>query len=100
MTNPLKRFSDEDLLEELSRRQRLRVERDERLEFKPCDSCANFKPWRDAETMPEGYNPCVKGHKMSFRLFESSPYESDWGHYRRVCGDRTAMSANPTSEQP
>jgi hypothetical protein len=91
VVNPLKKFSDEDLLEELCRRQRVRVERDERLAFRPCDDCANFIYWDKEGDPPGDYNACKKGHEMKFRMPEGGgdPKPSEYGFYRRVCADRT-----------
>lgn len=89
MTNPLKRFSDEQLLEEMVRRQRVRDERNERLAFQPCDECKNFVFWRADGDPPDDYQPCSKGHQMKFRMPSGhNPYQEDWGFYRRICADR------------
>lgn len=90
MANPLKGFSDEQLLEELCRRQRVRLERDERLAFQPCDECKHFVFWVNADSdPPDNYNPCSKGHKMKFRMPEGyNQHPSEYGFYRRVCAHR------------
>ena len=83
----LKAFSDEALMDELSRRSH---ERREREAFIYCDHCAHFKVWaqpgRAHLPMPESYNPCEKGHKMQFM----TPAEigDDYGFYRNGCRDR------------
>ncbi len=89
----LRPFSDAELLEELARREEARSRR------KPvkhwCDDCDHFKPWSKPliEDIPDDYNPCGKGHKMSFRVPES--YTSiDYGFYRRVCKDRAETTGN------
>lgn len=96
MTNPLRNFSDEALREELARRQRKRGERDERDPFKPCDECAHFIPWSADYDAPEDYNPCGKGHAMTFRVPEYV-LDYDWGYYRRVCRDRAPRPTPPQS---
>lgn len=84
----LKSCSDEDLLEELSRRVRVRADRDERLGFKHCDECSHFEAFKGlvTENIPETFNPCTKGNTMSFRVPKA--YGDVWGFYRRVCSDR------------
>lgn len=99
MANPLKGFSNEQLLEELSRRQRIRDERDERAAFQPCDECANFVNWTKASDPPDNYNPCSKGHVMKFRMPEGGdPRPGEWGFYRRVCADRETPAENKNSQ--
>lgn len=87
MSNPLAKFSTDSLLEELARRRRVRSER------KPierwCEDCKHFKFWTAGGDPPDTYNPCDKGHAMSFRQPED--YGDEMGYYRRVCSDRAAM---------
>jgi hypothetical protein len=80
-------FTTNDLLAEIQRR------RDARVNRRPivhCDMCQHFKPMTGDRA--DTYNPCSKGHIMSFRAPEvdDGPPDSndDWGHYRRVCVDR------------
>jgi hypothetical protein len=85
MSNPLKGFSDEQLLEEIVRRQRVRSERDERVAFVACEDCANFIFWKKTGDPPKDYQPCSKGHEMKFRMpdgYNDTP--ESYGHYRRV----------------
>lgn len=87
MDNPLTKYSTAVLLEEIARREQKRSER------KPvkhwCEDCAHFKFWTAKGDPPETYNPCIKGHKMSFRIPEH--YNDECGYYRRICGDRSAL---------
>ena len=84
--NPLAAFSIDELLEEVVRR------RNDRAQRRPveswCDECAHFKTKLDAG---EEYNPCERGHRMSFWMPEEAegPH-AQFGYYRRVCKDRTA----------
>lgn len=87
----LRNYSDEDLLEEMCRRQRVRLERDSRVDFRSCEECANFVFWTKEMDPPDEYNACRKGHKMSFRMPEW-PHDPDAGFYRRICIDRTPRS--------
>lgn len=79
-------FSTDELLAEIVRRRNARVSRRPIVQ---CDRCSHFKPNPEAD---DAYNPCSKGHEMSFRMPEADdgPPEShdDWGHYRRICADR------------
>jgi len=93
----LGKFSNAQLLEELGKREEARSRR------KPikhwCDDCKNFKPWSrpQSEDVPDDYNPCSKGHKMTLRVPES--YTDDWGLYRRVCKDRNESTAEKGQDQ-
>lgn len=81
-------FSTDELLAEIVRRRNARATR---RPIVRCEDCAHFKTSDTCYDDPE-YNPCAKGHEMSFRMPEADdgPPEanSDWGHYRRVCADR------------
>jgi len=80
----LSSFTTQELLTEIERR--IEVKRD-RTPIKPCDECAYFVPWSNISECPKTYNPCSKGHSMSFRL--PKDYQStDWGFYRPGCKDR------------
>lgn len=97
MSNPLAKFSTAVLLEEISRREQQRAER------KPvkhwCEDCKNFRFWTKNSDPPDTYNPCSKGHKMSFRVPETmSDVDNDSGYYRRICTDRAGMGKR--SEEP
>ena len=97
MTDSLKSFSTAQLLEELARREEARARR------KPvddwCDDCRHFVPWGSLKgprsEMPDDYNPCSKGHQMSFREPETmADCYGNSGFYRRVCVDRMAAETN------
>lgn len=78
-------FSDQELRMELLARSDQRRPRSR--PFKPCDNCRHFICHRGSNDPPPDFNPCAKGHQMSFR----SPREygdDDWGHYRDPCPDR------------
>lgn len=74
-------FTTDELLAEIVRRRNARVDR---RPIVPCDQCQHFKT-SETRYDDDTYNPCSKGHVMSFRMPDSN---DDWGHYRRVCADR------------
>lgn len=82
-------FSIEELAEELARRARNKPK--EPAKFRACDDCSNFIGWHDMN-VPDDYNPCKKGHKMSFKVPETHS-DIDWGFYRNVCPDRNQEKA-------
>lgn len=80
--SPISSFSTTELLEEIIRRKNA----DEGPPVqKWCDDCAHFVTLLGAG---ESYNPCMKGHAMSFRMPDD--LDDEWGFFRRVCGDRCA----------
>lgn len=85
----LMEYSDEALMNELSRRIADR-RNDERTTHVWCDRCVHFeiwdKPGRAHLAMPNDYNPCTKRHRMRFQ----TPDEigDDYGFYRIGCRDR------------
>lgn len=84
----LRDYSDAALIEELARRQN---ERDKKsMPEHWCDDCRNFKVFAGKGEMPDNYNPCSKGHKISFRAPDD--YGEEYGFYRRVCTDRAEPS--------
>lgn len=88
MTWELKRFSTQQLLEELVRRQNVRTH------AKPeawCHDCRHYETWADKPRRgecPDDFNPCTKGHAMLFVVPEE--IDDDFGYYRNVCADREA----------
>jgi len=81
--SPLREATEDELLEELTRR---RNARQTTRVSKFCDTCANFATKVGAD---DSYNPCTKGHTMSFQMPEGYPdADEDWGFYRRICADR------------
>jgi hypothetical protein len=86
---PLKHFTDDQLIEELVRRRNKR--RDAGQVEQWCHDCTNFVAWNEADRkgrpMPDDFNPCTKGHKMAFVTPED--IGDDYGYYRRVCADRS-----------
>lgn len=84
--NELHKFTTAELLEEIARRETHRQER------KPikhwCDDCRNFVAWRKPGDPPDDYNPCGKGHTMSFRMPTGYGDMYETGFYRLVCADR------------
>lgn len=65
---PLKDYTDAELIEELARRV---SNREKSKPKKWREDCGNFKPCEGVgNEVPENYNPCVKGHKMSFAMPE------------------------------
>lgn len=83
-----KDFSTDELLAEIVRRRNARVSR------RPIVKCDGCKHFQTSETRydDDTYNPCQKGHEMSFRFPEAddgpADCNDDWGYYRRVCPDR------------
>lgn len=86
--NDFSKFTTDQLLAEISRRRNARIARRPILN---CDQCQRFIPCQE-DVMADTYNPCEKGHKMSFRHPETDdgPTEAndDWGFYRTGCADR------------
>lgn len=84
-------ITTDELLAEIVRRRNARISR---RPIVKCEECQNFKPCGAALSDKEAdtYNPCQKGHKMSFRMCEldDGPPEAnnDWGFYRNCCADR------------
>lgn len=93
----LMEFSDEALMNELSRRIAVR-RTDERTTHVWCDDCIHFETWdkpgRAHLRMPDSFNPCTKKHRMSFQ----TPDEigDEYGFYRIGCRDRRLK--NPGDE--
>jgi hypothetical protein len=86
---PLKDYSDGELINELARRNNVR---EKSRPEKWCHDCENFKGWDDDlerkhKAMTASYNPCQKGHKMQFVMPEDCG-DADYGFYRRSCEDR------------
>lgn len=77
-------FSEDELMAELVRRRNARADRRPIVQ---CDRCKHFKT-SETRYDDDTYNPCSKGHAMSFRMPDDGPSDSDWGFYRRVCADR------------
>ncbi len=80
---PLEKFQVSELVQEIKRREQTKRQ----MKFRPCDECQNFKAWTADIDPPDSYNPCVKGHAMSFRLPDDYPAETNWGFYRRPYPD-------------
>lgn len=86
-----KEFSTDDLLAEIVRRRNARVSRRPIIK---CEECEHFKTSGDKLSASEedAYNPCAKGHTMSFRMCEADDghpdANDDWGFYRKCCPDR------------
>lgn len=83
-------YSDEALMDELSRRMFARKLDDSQSRVW-CDDCSHFAPWnslshRENLKMPEKFNPCTKGHKMDFQTPEE--IGDEYGFYRKWCRDR------------
>lgn len=85
-TNPdLSEYSDIQLRNELAARAAQRNPKPR--PFKPCDNCRHFVFHRGSSDPPPDFNPCARGHRMSFRQPQDYQDE-DWGHYRDPCADR------------
>lgn len=84
----LAKFTTDELLAEIVRRRNARVSRRPIVQ---CDKCQHFKT-SETRYDDDTYNPCIKGHAMSFRQPEADygppDANDDWGFYRRVCADR------------
>ena len=91
----LRRYSREQLIEELARRA------NEQPTAQPaqwCDDCTHFVAWNDRvppprRDCPEDYNPCQKGHAMRFQAPEEIGEE--YGFYLPVCADRDMRDTAP-----
>lgn len=90
-TMELRRYSTNQLIEELARRA------NGHSTDKPehwCHDCKHFVAWIDANRVghkacPEDYNPCTKGHAMKFLAPEE--IDDEYGYYLPVCADRDLM---------
>jgi hypothetical protein len=96
--NPLKRFTNDQLIEELVRRRNgQRASGPQRW----CHDCDNFQAWNEAPRqgpMPEDFNPCTKGHRMHFMVPEG--FDDEHGFYRPICADRTPELGKPQEGEP
>lgn len=87
-------ISTDELLAEIVRRRNARISR---RPIVKCEECRHFKPCGDKpnDSAVDAYNPCTKGHKMSFRMCEldDGPPDrnDDWGFYRNCCADRVPV---------
>lgn len=98
-TPSLRQFSTDELIEELARRAQAQPPQ------KPkrwCEECAHFVAWIDKQPHPGhdwplDYNPCAKGHAMTF----IAPQEigDAYGFYRAVCPDRELSPSNTREEE-
>ncbi len=90
--NPLSKFTTDELMEEIVRR---RNDHKEAQPKKWCHDCRNFKPWDGPIKIdaPDNYNPCGKGHKMTFSCPPSDYTGDGTGFHRRVCEDRAEMTS-------
>ncbi len=84
-----KEFSTDELLAEIVRRRNARISR---RPIVKCEKCEHFTP---SEKADDNYNPCSKGHTMSFRMCEADDgppdMNDDWGFHRNVCDDRVLL---------
>lgn len=86
----LRRFTTNQLIEELARRANgIDTQKPEQW----CHDCTHFVTWHNQvpaprRDCPDSYNPCTKRHKMLFM----APQEIDdtYGFYLPVCADRDA----------
>lgn len=60
-----------------------------------CDDCAHFVYQPAAADTDDTYNPCQKGHQMSFQLPSDYQwyYDNNYGFYRPHCADRQERTA-------
>lgn len=94
MTDVLASFTTDALREEIYRRA-IRERDKQPVQLKWCDECAHFKALRQhmSDVSPRrgekvsDYQPCQKGHEMSFRM-PLGPMDTEWGYFRRGCRDR------------
>jgi len=86
--NPLRAFTDDQLLTELMRRRNTKaVEAPEHW----CHDCARFVTWDQAPRkgqMPDNFNPCTRKHEMQFNA--PAEIDDEYGFYRTICVDRKA----------
>lgn len=92
MNPELKKFTEEELLEELVRRKNRRGDQRAKAANRWCDDCENFIFWEKACDPPDDYNPCSRGHEMKFCTPDSP--NDDYGFYRIVCSDRVARKGS------
>lgn len=85
------------LVEELARRLN-KSTRDEPPDIW-CDSCAHFRTGTDFEISRASWNPCSKGHVMSFYVPQDSDGPETFGYFIEVCADRAPMP-EPTPPDP
>lgn len=84
----LRRYSTNQLIEELARRANgARTEKPQHW----CHDCTHYVVWNDKvpaprKGCPDDYNPCTKGHEMRFMAPEE--YDDEYGFYLPVCADR------------
>jgi hypothetical protein len=76
-----------ELREEIARQERT----PRKSKFKNCDECWHFVPWTGTIEPPKNYNPCRKGHIMSFRS-PANYGDTDWGFHLIGCPDRCSPS--------
>lgn len=84
----LRRYSTNQLIEELARRAN-GVTTDKPQHW--CHDCSRYVAWNDKvpaprKDCPDNYNPCTKGHAMRFMAPEE--YDDEYGFYLQVCADR------------
>jgi len=88
----LRRYSRNQLIEELARRAN---ERDTRKTPEHwCHDCSHFVAWCEQvpaprKDCPDEYNPCTKGHAMRFMAPEE--IDDEYGFYLAVCADRDLL---------
>ncbi len=87
-TELIRSLTDDELIEELARRRNV-AKKENPIEHW-CHDCSHFKT---KENCNDTYNPCSKGHRMSFRVPDWD-YD-DFGFYRRVCPDRDPINRQP-----
>lgn len=87
-------ISTDELLAEIVRRRNARISR---RPIVKCEECQHFKPcgMSLSDKAADAYNPCTKGHEMSFRMCEADDgppdANDDWGFYRNCCADRVPV---------
>lgn len=57
-----------------------------------CSECVHFKAWEGRGDPPDDYNPCSKGHKMSFQCPPHDYTGDSTGFHRPRCRDRVQMT--------
>lgn len=92
MNPALKEFSDAELRRELDERREKRERAETRRKFDPCDVCIHFIGYKGSGDPPKDFNPCQKGHAMSYRgpdlNSNEQPWNQEWGFFRKRCRDR------------
>lgn len=87
----LKKYSNDELLEELVRRRNARTRKTPE---RWCHDCKHFRAWIKPGDPPSAWSVCSKGRKTSFWTPQdmNEAVGEEFGYYRRVCADRDPVA--------